>query len=165
MQYCSLQHQTLLSPPGTSTTERCFHFGPAASFFLELLVIAFHSSPVAYRPGGLFLLCCIFFAFSYCSWDSPGQNTRVGCYSLLQGIFLTQGSNTGFLHCTQILYCLIHQRAPGDLKDFAIQNYHELIIFKLLKITMCGDTLNQCDIIDKRSNNFEQFLFTLIWHL
>ena len=24
-------------------------------------------------------------------WDSPGKNTRVGCYFLLQGIFLTQG--------------------------------------------------------------------------
>ena len=40
MQRCSLQYQTLLSPPDTSTTERHFHFGLAASFFLELLVIA-----------------------------------------------------------------------------------------------------------------------------
>ena len=29
-----------------------------------------------------------------CSWDSPGKNTRVVCRALLQGIFLTQGSNT-----------------------------------------------------------------------
>ena len=27
------------------------------------------------------------------SWDSPGKNTGVGCHSLLQGIFLTQGLN------------------------------------------------------------------------
>ena len=26
-------------------------------------------------------------------WDSPGKNTRVGCHALLQGTFLTQGSN------------------------------------------------------------------------
>ena len=26
-------------------------------------------------------------------WDSPGKNTGVGCHSLLQGIFPTQGSN------------------------------------------------------------------------
>ena len=26
--------------------------------------------------------------------DSPGKNTRVGCYTFLQGIFPTQGSNT-----------------------------------------------------------------------
>ena len=28
-----------------------------------------------------------------CPWDFPGENTRVGCHFLLQGIFLTQGSN------------------------------------------------------------------------
>ena len=28
-----------------------------------------------------------------CPWDFPGQNTVVGCHFLLQGIFLTQGSN------------------------------------------------------------------------
>ena len=38
----------------------------------------------------------------------PGKSTRVGCYFLLQGIFLTQGSNPGLLHCRQILYCLSH---------------------------------------------------------
>ena len=30
--------------------------------------------------------------------DSPGQNTGVGCHSLLQGIFPTQGLNPGLLH-------------------------------------------------------------------
>ena len=34
----------------------------------------------------------------------PGKDTAVGCHFLLQGIFLTQGSNPGFLHCRQILY-------------------------------------------------------------
>ena len=29
------------------------------------------------------------------SWNTPGKNTRVGCHSLLQGIFPTQGSNPG----------------------------------------------------------------------
>jgi len=32
------------------------------------------------------------------SWDSPGKNTGVGCHALLQGIFLTQGSNLPLLH-------------------------------------------------------------------
>ena len=48
MQYCSLLHQTLLSPPDTSKIEYCFCFDPVASSFLELLVIAFWSFPVAY---------------------------------------------------------------------------------------------------------------------
>ena len=30
---------------------------------------------------------------------SPGQNTGVGSLSLLQGIFATQRSNPGLLHC------------------------------------------------------------------
>ena len=41
-----------------------------------------------------------------CPWNSPGKNTGVGCQSLLQGIFLTQGLNLGLLHCRQILYYL-----------------------------------------------------------
>ena len=32
-------------------------------------------------------------------------------HSLLQGIFSTQGSNLGILHCRQILYHLSHQEA------------------------------------------------------
>ena len=32
-------------------------------------------------------------------WNSPGKSTGVGCHFLLQGIFLTQGSNLGLLHC------------------------------------------------------------------
>ena len=39
--------------------------------------------------------------WSLCSWDSPGETTRVGCHSLLQGIFLTQESH---LH----LLCLLN---------------------------------------------------------
>ena len=41
--------------------------------------------------------------------DSPGRNIGVGCHALLQGIFLTQGSNAGLLHCRWILYRPSHQ--------------------------------------------------------
>ena len=54
------------------------------------------------RPPGL-----------YSPWNSPGQNTGVGSLSLLQGIFLTQGSNPGLLHCRQILYRLSYK---GNLR-------------------------------------------------
>ena len=40
-----------------------------------------------------------------------GRNTGVGCHALLQGIFPTQGSNTGLPHCRWILYHLSHQRS------------------------------------------------------
>ena len=43
------------------------------------------------------------------SVDFPGKNTGVGCHFLLQGIFLTQGSNNSLLHCKQILYPVTHQ--------------------------------------------------------
>ena len=33
-----------------------------------------------------------------CPWNFPGKNTGVGCHFLLQGIFLTQGSNPHLLH-------------------------------------------------------------------
>ena len=47
-----------------------------------------------------------------CPWNAPGKNTRVGCHALIQGIFLTQGSNLDLPHCRQILYHLSHQGSP-----------------------------------------------------
>ena len=45
VQYCSLQHRTLLPSPVTSTTGCCFCFGSITSFFLELFL---HWSPVCF---------------------------------------------------------------------------------------------------------------------
>ena len=45
MQYCSLQHWTLLPSPVTSTTGYCFCFSSVFSFFMELFL---HWSPIAY---------------------------------------------------------------------------------------------------------------------
>ena len=49
----------------------------------------------------------------YSPWNSPGQNNGVGSLSLLQGIFPTQGLNSGLPHCRQSLYCLSHRRSPS----------------------------------------------------
>ena len=57
-----------------------------------------------------------------CPWNSPGKNAGVGCHSLLQGIFLTQGLNRGLLHCRQILYHLSHERSP-KYYAWACQNW------------------------------------------
>ena len=46
-------------------------------------------------------------------WNSLGQNTGLGSLSLLQGIFSTQGSNTGLLKCRQILYQVSHREAQA----------------------------------------------------
>ena len=63
-------------------------------------------------------------------WESPGKNTGVDCRSLLQRIFLTQGSNSGLLHCRQLLYHLSYRE---DLRytivmEISLRNWH----FKLV---------------------------------
>ena len=52
-----------------------------------------------------------------CPWDSPGKNTEVSCHFLLQGIFLTKGSNTHLLHCRQILYHWATREAACEHED------------------------------------------------
>ena len=54
------------------------------------------------QPHGLYNPC-----------NSLGQNAGVGNLSLLQGIFPTQGSNPGLMHCRQMLYLLSHKGSPS----------------------------------------------------
>ena len=44
-----------------------------------------------------------------CPWESPGKNTELGCHFLLQGIFLTQGSNSCLLHWQMDSLLLCHR--------------------------------------------------------
>ena len=56
----------------------------------ELSCVCAQSCPIlcnSMEPAGLL-----------CPWDFPGKNTGVGCHFLLQGIFLTQGSNPRLFH-------------------------------------------------------------------
>ena len=91
IQYCSLQHRSLLLSPVTSTTRYCFCFGSIPSFFLELFL---HWSPVAYRaPNDLGSSSfSVHFSFSYCSWGFQGKNTEVVCHSVLQWTTFCQTS-------------------------------------------------------------------------
>ena len=58
------------------------------------------------------LQCCVSFRCTaewfmyrfFCPWDFAGKNTGMHCHFLLQGIFLTQGSNHCLLHYRGILY-------------------------------------------------------------
>ena len=53
----------------------------------------------------------------HCPWDFPGKNTGVGCHSLLQGIFLTQGLNLcllGLLHWQTGSSLLVPPGKPPD---------------------------------------------------
>ena len=50
---------------------------------------------------------------SFVRGDSPDKNTGMGCRALLQGNFLTQGSNPHLLNGRWILVPLRHQGSPG----------------------------------------------------
>ena len=69
MQYCPLQHQTLVSPPDTSTTWHCFCFGSVSSFFLGWFLC---SSPIVYWTpsdlGGLSFSVIVFCLFILFMW-------------------------------------------------------------------------------------------------
>ena len=98
MQYCSLQHQTLLPSPVTSTTGHCFCFGSISSF---ILVLFLHSSPVTYWAPtdlGLHLSVSYLFAFSSCSGGFQGKNTEVVCHSFLQWTTFCQNSPPWSVH-------------------------------------------------------------------
>ena len=85
MQYCSLQHWTLLLSPVTSTTRCCFSIS-IHSFFLELFI---PWSPVAYGhlpTWGVPLSVSYHFAFSYCSWGSQGKKTEVASIPFSSGV-------------------------------------------------------------------------------
>ena len=63
-------------------------------------------------------------------WSAPGSSVHrifqariLECHSLLQGIFLTQGSNPDLLHCRQIFYSLSHQ---GSL-SYSIEGSNKLV--------------------------------------
>ena len=58
-----------------------------------------------------------------CPWNSSGRNTGEGSHFLLQGIFPTQESNPGLLHCRQILYHLSHQGSSSWLTICLIKTY------------------------------------------
>ena len=61
-----------------------------------------------------------------CPWHSPGKNTEVGCHSLLQGIFLTQGLNLALPHYRQMLYHLSHRESPYQERTAVCQPFDNI---------------------------------------
>ena len=51
----------------------------------------------------------------YSPWNSIEQNTGVSSFSLLQGVFPTQGLNPGLPHFRKLLYQLNHRGSPRIL--------------------------------------------------
>ena len=89
-----------------------------------------------------------------CPWNSLDKNTGVGCHSLLHGIFLTQGSNLGLLHCRQIL--------PSEpSRKPKIQNvYHILKSYVRKYFTLRWEFLHKTVIYAVDSSNTPHFWTT-----
>ena len=89
-----------------------------------------------------------------CPWDFLGNSTGVDCHFLLQGIFPTQGSNLGLLHCRQVLYHLSHQGSPkltweclrGSISGFCIL-LHLLMCFHVC-VLVAQSCLSLCNPMD-----------------
>ena len=87
-----------------------------ASIFLSKLIKKRGKGRKEGRKGkGKVIQSCLTLCdlMDYTVWNSPGQNTGVGSHFLLQGIFPTQGWNSGLPHCRWILYQLSHQGSSG----------------------------------------------------
>ena len=84
---------------------------------------------------------------------SPGQNTGMVSLSLLQGIFPTQGSNAGLLHCRWILYQLSHKGSPYTSLYYTVKPYCTSILCIVVYICqpvfliICISLDSICDII------------------
>ena len=82
----------------------------AASYLNVCVCLVTQSSPTLCDPMDCSLPCSSVYG------DSTSKNTGMGCHALCQGIFPTQGSNPGLLHCRWILYCLSHYGSPRILE-------------------------------------------------
>ena len=85
----------------------------------------------------------------YSPWNSPGKNTGVGSLSLLQGIFLTQESNWGLLHCRRILYQLSYQgshvtRGGDNVADTGCCSYKQTrTLCENLEFSFCPESMGK----------------------
>ena len=61
------------------------------------------------------------------SMEFSSKNTGLGSHSLLQGIFLIQGSNLGLLNCRQIFYHLSHSAIELNLTCLQAQILYNLM--------------------------------------
>ena len=71
----------------------------------------------------------------YNPWNSPGQSTRVGSLSLLQGILQTQGSNPSLPHCRQIFLPAEPQGKPKNTGVGSLKKKKKMTV-KAIKSTV-----------------------------
>ena len=81
--------------------------------------------------------------------EFSSENTGVGCHTLLQGIFSTQGSKPSLLHCKQIVYlvyCLSHKGSP---KGLIFNLYIQFICLNIKKKTLKNGQKNEQSFLQR----------------
>ena len=73
-----------------------------------------------------------------CPWDFSGENTGVGCHSILQGNFPTQGLNLVLPHCRQCIYHLNHLGSPILKEKDTIKSVNNNTLKKILISILTG---------------------------
>ena len=61
-----------------------------------------------------------------CPWGSPGKNAGVGCHFLLQGIFLTQGSNPHLLNAGKFFTT----EPPGKSVEVVVHIHNGILLIR-----------------------------------
>ena len=88
-----------------------------ASFNADSVIILWLSCCCYLVAESTRTLCDLYPTKLLCPWNSPGKNSGIHHHSILQGIFLTQGLNSGLQHCGQILYHLSHRRELNHINN------------------------------------------------
>ena len=119
MQYCSLQHLTLLPSPVTSTTGCCFCFGSISLFFLELFL---HWSAVAYwAPTNLGSLS--FSVLSFCFFILFMWFSRQTYWSGLPFPSPVDPILSGCIDYAKAFDCVDHNKLWKILKEMGIPDH------------------------------------------
>ena len=166
MQYCSLQHWTLLLSQFTSTTGHCICFGFVSFSFWSYFSTLLQQHHGHLLTWGVHLSVSQLFAFSYCSWGSQGKNTKVVCHSLPQWTTLCQTlfqqhkrrlytwTKPDGQHRNQIDYILCSQRWRSSIQSTKTRpgadcgSDHELLIVKFrLKLKKQGKPLDHSGVM------------------
>ena len=129
MQYCSIQHWTLLSPPDASTAGHYFHFGPASSLSGSSSPFFRSSILDTYWPGAHFPVSYIF-VFSYRSGGSQGKNTEMVCHSLIQWTMFCQNSPPWPVCLGWLCIAVITKNGKEEEKQLNIYFIGSLYVFK-----------------------------------
>ena len=128
-----------LKPEGGNSSLWDLRSHSCGDFLLLEVIYIFRQVKVLVAQSGLTLCDPWTVATSLlCPQDFPGKNTGVGCHSLLQGIFLTQRSNLGLLHCRKILCHLSHQGKGNIFRNTVLIGDSKLLRIQTMDLLSMG---------------------------